>query len=256
MDSPLERTGFEPLVPLEKKDDVFETTPMTPDPSPPRKSCEPSREGPAVRIPLLQRGVRISRSRTFRTRRRLKRRKLRRRQTGPVPGTGFDDRQGQVYRAPSQAGPGNDINVGSPGFQKAPTRGPASLVAIRALAGRCPAMASCRWSIFVTPRSSGTRNFAIEHDLARLSGVSLIRRETVMVSRWRPGRAARNRGRARHKFRPARAPDNVAAGRCFGRSCPPPFCRSAAVTISVGQVSAFSSPASRSSRVECRATNR
>ena len=30
-----------------------------------------------------------------------------------------------------QAGPGNDINAGSPGFQKAPTRGPASLVAIR-----------------------------------------------------------------------------------------------------------------------------
>ena len=41
----------------------------------------------------------------------------------------FDDRQGQVYRAPSQAGPGNDINAGSSGFQKAPTRGPASLVA-------------------------------------------------------------------------------------------------------------------------------
>ena len=38
-------------------------------------------------------------------------------------------RQGQVYRAPSQAGPGNDINAGSPGFQKAPTRGPTSLVA-------------------------------------------------------------------------------------------------------------------------------
>jgi hypothetical protein len=34
---------------------------------------------------------------------------------------------------PSQAGPGNDINAGSPGFQKAPTRSPASLVAIRAL---------------------------------------------------------------------------------------------------------------------------
>jgi hypothetical protein len=26
-------------------------------------------------------------------------------QTGPVSGTDFDDRQGQVYRAPSQAGP-------------------------------------------------------------------------------------------------------------------------------------------------------
>jgi hypothetical protein len=55
-----------------------------------------------------------------------------RRQTGPVgPVSDFDDRQGQVYRAPSQAGPGNGIDAGSPGFQKAPTWGPASLVAIR-----------------------------------------------------------------------------------------------------------------------------
>ena len=53
------------------------------------------------------------------------------RQAGPVGRTDFDDRQGQVYRAPSQAGPGNDINAGSLGFQKAPMRGPASLVAIR-----------------------------------------------------------------------------------------------------------------------------
>jgi hypothetical protein len=30
--------------------------------------------------------------------------------------------QGQVYRVLGQAGPGNDINAGSPGFQKAPTR--------------------------------------------------------------------------------------------------------------------------------------
>src|SRR5260370_1383996 len=37
--------------------------------------------------------------------------------------------KGRFYRAPSQAGPGNDINAGSPGFQKAPTRGPSSLVA-------------------------------------------------------------------------------------------------------------------------------
>src|SRR5207302_10769603 len=44
--------------------------------------------------------------------------------------TRFDDLWGKVYRASSQAGPGNDINAGSPGFQKAPTRGPASLVAI------------------------------------------------------------------------------------------------------------------------------
>src|SRR5260370_34617088 len=50
-------------------------------------------------------------------------------QTGAPARTGFDDRQAQVYRAPSQAGPGNDIHAGSPGFQKAPTRGPASLVA-------------------------------------------------------------------------------------------------------------------------------
>jgi hypothetical protein len=35
----------------------------------------------------------------------------------------FDDRQGEVYRARGQAGPGNDINAGSSGFQKAPTRG-------------------------------------------------------------------------------------------------------------------------------------
>src|ERR1700730_9200559 len=33
--------------------------------------------------------------------------------TGPVARTDFDDRQGQVYPAPSQAGPGNDINAGS-----------------------------------------------------------------------------------------------------------------------------------------------
>jgi hypothetical protein len=33
-----------------------------------------------------------------------------------------------AYCAPSQAGPGNDINAGSPGSQKAPTQSPASLV--------------------------------------------------------------------------------------------------------------------------------
>ena len=38
--------------------------------------------------------------------------------------------RGEVYRASSQAGPGNDINAGSPGSQKAPTWSPASLVAI------------------------------------------------------------------------------------------------------------------------------
>jgi hypothetical protein len=49
----------------------------------------------------------------------------------------------------------------SAGFRNAPTRGP-----IRALADRCPAMASCRSSICATPRSSGIANFAIELDLA------------------------------------------------------------------------------------------
>jgi hypothetical protein len=44
--------------------------------------------------------------------------------------------RGEVYSPLSQAGPGNDINAGSPGFQKAPKRGPASLVAIRANASR------------------------------------------------------------------------------------------------------------------------
>jgi len=67
-----------------------------------------------------------------------------------------EDRQGRVYRAPSQAGPGNDINAGSPGFQKARTRGPASQVAARALAGRCPA----RDTAIV-----GHGNFAIEQIL-------------------------------------------------------------------------------------------
>ena len=61
---------------------------------------------------------------------------IRQRQTRSVASSGFDDREGQVYPAPSQAGPGNDIHAGSPGLQKAPTRGPASLVAIRALMGR------------------------------------------------------------------------------------------------------------------------
>jgi len=78
-----------------------------------------------------------------------------------LPEPDSDDRQGRVYRAPSEAGPGNDINAGSPGFQKAPTRDPASLVAGRALAGRRPA---CDTAIV------GHRNFAIEHDLACVPG--------------------------------------------------------------------------------------
>src|ERR1700720_2334728 len=43
----------------------------------------------------------------------------------------FDDQQGDGLRCASQAGPGNDINAGSPGSQKAPTRSPASPGAIR-----------------------------------------------------------------------------------------------------------------------------
>jgi hypothetical protein len=46
--------------------------------------------------------------------------------------------KGQVYYAPCQAGPGNDINAGSLGFLKAPTRGPASLVVILALTRPVP----------------------------------------------------------------------------------------------------------------------
>ena len=46
-------------------------------------------------------------------------------------GLAFDDQQGDGLRRASQAGPGNDINAGSPGSQKAPTRSPASPGAIR-----------------------------------------------------------------------------------------------------------------------------
>ena len=58
------------------------------------------------------------------------------------PELSFDDRPGQAYRAPSQAGPGNDINARSPGLHKAPTRGPASLVA-----------ADCYWGTVFLARS-------------------------------------------------------------------------------------------------------
>jgi len=47
------------------------------------------------------------------------------------PEPSFDDRPEQVYRAPSQAGTGNDVNARSPGLHKAPTRGPASLVSMQ-----------------------------------------------------------------------------------------------------------------------------
>src|SRR5712671_3843860 len=77
--------------------------------------------------------------------------RIRRRQTGPVASAGFDDRQVQVYPSPSQAGPGNVIHAGSPGLQKAPTQGRASLAAIRALTGRL--LRSNRCSIAVRRRA-------------------------------------------------------------------------------------------------------
>src|SRR6516225_3222577 len=40
----------------------------------------------------------------------------------------FDVGSKRIYLPVSQAGPGNDINAGSPGSQKAPTQSPASLV--------------------------------------------------------------------------------------------------------------------------------
>src|ERR1700720_857671 len=43
----------------------------------------------------------------------------------------FGDQQGDGLRCASQAAPGNDINAGSPGSQKAPTRSAASPGAIR-----------------------------------------------------------------------------------------------------------------------------
>jgi hypothetical protein len=75
----------------------------------------------------------------------------------------FDDRQGQVYRAPSQAGPGNDINAGSPGFQKAPTRGPASLVARCFLRAEHP-----------IERYSGSQHAHADDDEGVLAAVPLI----------------------------------------------------------------------------------
>jgi hypothetical protein len=52
--------------------------------------------------------------------------------------------RGEVYSALNQAGPGNDINVGSSGSQKAPTWSPASLVAIRANASQAASRRSSR----------------------------------------------------------------------------------------------------------------
>src|SRR5207253_9094868 len=83
---------------------------------------------------------------------------------------------GPSYRAPSQAGPGNDINAGSPGFQKAPTRGPASLVAIGSSRPMPGDTASCRSSIYVTSPSCGA-HYALRSDTLPKS-----------AAHWRPGR--------------------------------------------------------------------
>jgi hypothetical protein len=55
--------------------------------------------------------------------------------------------------ASCQAGPGNDINAGSPGSQKAPTWSPASLVSIRASASRAASRRPLRLRSFATAQA-------------------------------------------------------------------------------------------------------
>jgi hypothetical protein len=43
--------------------------------------------------------------------------------TSPLRADAANDDKGRFYRAPSRAGPGNDINAGSAGFQEARHRG-------------------------------------------------------------------------------------------------------------------------------------
>jgi hypothetical protein len=83
------------------------------------------------------------------------------------PGTynrDFDDRYRQVYRAPSQAGSGNDIYIGSPGLRKAPmwARQPGRY---SGSSGPVPGD-----DVLVEMRAPivGRDNFAIERDLLRL----------------------------------------------------------------------------------------
>jgi hypothetical protein len=66
--------------------------------------------------------------------------------------------RGEVYSAVNQAGPGNDINVGSSGSQKAPTWSPASLVAIRANASQAnPPFSAQAWrASFARDRASAS----------------------------------------------------------------------------------------------------
>jgi hypothetical protein len=83
------------------------------------------------------------------------------------PGTynrDFDDRYRQVYRAPSQAGSGNDIYTGSPGLRKAPmwARQPGRY---SGSSGPVPGD-----DVLVDMRAAivGRDNFAIERNLLRL----------------------------------------------------------------------------------------
>jgi hypothetical protein len=130
--------------------------------------------------------------------------RTRRRQTGSAARTGFDDRQAQVYRAPSQAGLGNDINAGSPGFQKAPTWGPASL-ALFASSRPMPGDAvSRRSSIYVTSRSFGT-HYTLRSDTT-IENAAYWRPGRFWIRPSRGGRPYRGGPRVRIRLPPAASP--------------------------------------------------
>ena len=86
--------------------------------------------------------------------------------------------RGEVYRASRQAGPGNDINAGSPGSQKAPTWSPASLVAIRARASRAASRRPLRLRSFATAqevaRARWRRCFAFSLALRLLARIVVL----------------------------------------------------------------------------------
>jgi len=75
----------------------------------------------------------------------------------------FDDRYRQVYRAPSQAGSGNDIHTGSPGLRKAPTWAPR----YSGSSGPVPGD-NVLQVVDVRAAIVGHDNFAIARDLLRL----------------------------------------------------------------------------------------
>jgi hypothetical protein len=85
---------------------------------------------------------------------------------------------GTVYRSSSQAGPGNDINAGSPGSQKAPTWSPASLVGIRANASRAASRRSLPLCSFGTAqpvaRARWRRCFAFSLALRLLARIVVL----------------------------------------------------------------------------------